>query len=167
MPAGEPVHDDVYLERATENSRWLSEHFGGHVHVENLNYFPTGGYERVCGAEFIRRLVEAAEVDLLLDLAHAIISAHHLGYVDPWSYIESLPLYRVREIHISHCSFLNGILEDLHDAPGKDELSLVKRIVEAGHKIQYLTVEYYRNADALCSTYRLVVQAFGISSQRV
>jgi uncharacterized protein (UPF0276 family) len=156
-----------YVDRAAANVKWLRSFFGGYIQAENLNYFPTGAYETVCEPDFIWRVTGVAGVGLLLDLAHAIISAHHLGYKEPWSYVESLPLDRVHEVHISHCSFQNGILEDLHEAPGEYELSLVKQIIEAGHKIQYLTVEYYRNADALCSAYSSIGRAFGISSQRV
>lgn len=162
MPAGQPVPDDVYLARAVENVRWLRGHFDGYVHVENLNYFPTGGYERVCEPDFIRRVTEAAEVGLLLDLAHAIISAEHLGYVDTLAYVEGLPLDRVREIHLSRPGKLAGILEDLHEVPGEGETEIVGRLFARRSTIEFLTVEYYRDADLLCGAYRDLASAFSI-----
>jgi uncharacterized protein (UPF0276 family) len=160
------VSDALYLERARRNIEWLRTHYPGHIHGENLNYFPTGAYERVCDPDFIWQVVEVTGIGLLLDVAHAVISAHYLGYKEPWSYIDRLPLGHVREAHISHCSTVDGILEDLHEIPGEVELSLMKRIIGTGHKIQYLTIEYYRKADALCSAYRSIGQALGIASER-
>ncbi len=154
VPAGGAIPDDVYLERATRNIRWLRGEFGGYVHAENLNYFPTGAYERVCEPTFIRRVTEDAGIGLLLDVAHAIISARHLGYEDAFAYIRDLPLERVREMHLSHPGDMRGVFEDLHEPPGEDEVAIVGRLASGGVMVEYLTVEYYGNPDLLCGLYR-------------
>jgi hypothetical protein len=154
VAVGESIPDDVYLERATRNIHWLRGQFGGYVHAENLNYFPTGAYERVCEPEFVRRLIDATGIGLLLDVAHALISASNLGYADPMGYIRQLPLERVREIHASHAGELGGILEDLHEPPGNEEIRIAEEVVANGASGAYLTVEYYRDSGVLCQVYR-------------
>jgi sugar phosphate isomerase/epimerase len=159
-PNSELVSDDEYLERAARNARWLRREYSGYIHGENLNYFPTGAYERVCEPDFIRRVTEAANIGLLLDIAHAKISAHYMGYHDPMDYFFQLPLERVQELHVSRAGFLNGSLEDLHEAPEDFEFDAVNRIIGRAPNTIFLTVEYYRNPDILCDVFRrLAMQA--------
>jgi uncharacterized protein len=159
LPHSEPLSDEVYLERVVENVQWLRQRYSGYIQVENLNYFPTGAYERVCEPVFVKKLIEKSGVGLLLDIGHAVVSAHYLGYSDLFSYLRQLPLHRVREVQLSRAGFRKDVFEDLHDAPGEDEWSLVQRIVGEGSDISYLTIEYYRNADKLCEVYNFIHQA--------
>ena len=156
LPTSQPISDEEYFERAAKNVEWLRDQYSGYIQVENLNYFPTGAYERVCEPEFICHITEAAGVGLLLDIGHAVVSAHYLGYDDAISYINGLPLHRVREVQISHAGILEGVFEDLHEAPGEAELSIVRKIIANGYDIEYLTVEYYRDPDILCDVYRSI-----------
>ena len=155
MPASEsePISDEEYLERAARNAEWLRGHFTGYIQVENLNYFPTGAYERVCEPDFVHRIIESASIGLLLDIPHAVVSAHYLGYDNVTSYMEALPLGKVREIQLSRAGMLNGVFEDLHEAPGDAEIQIVNELIAGGHDIQYLTIEYYRDPDILCDAY--------------
>ena len=154
VPLSSPVSDEEYLGLALENVEWLRGEYSGYLHLENLNYFPTGGYERVCDPDFICRLTEATGAGLLLDIGHAVISARNLSYSDPLSYILELPLHSVLEIHVSHAGLVNGIFEDLHEAPGEDDLALVESVADLGQSVEYLTVEYYRDPRILCDIYR-------------
>lgn len=158
LPVGDPLSDEEYFERAARNVRWLRSRFSGRIQVENLNYFPTGGYERVCEPDFVCRLIEEADVDLLLDIPHAMISAHHLGYRHPREYFRQLPLERVFEVQISHPGELAGVIEDLHEPPTEQELAIISELVRAGLGARYLTVEYYRDADVLCDVYRRLAE---------
>ena len=67
-----------------------------------------------------------------------------------------LPLDSVREIHLSHAGMRNEELEDLHDPPTAEELSVVRRLLLEGCNIRFLTVEYYRDSDVLVDTYRRI-----------
>ena len=156
------ISDEEYLETAARNAEWLRAQFCGYVHAENLNYFPTGAYERVCEPDFVWQITEVAGIGLLLDLAHTLITAHHLGSKDVFSYLAQLPLDTVREIHISHPGFLKGVFEDLHEAPGDTEVSIVKKIIADGHQVKYLTVEYYGDARILCDIYRSIARDLNI-----
>jgi hypothetical protein len=50
--------------------------------------------------EVIRRVVDATGCGLLLDLSHARLAARDLG-MDPWTYLDALPVQRIREIHVT------------------------------------------------------------------
>ena len=163
MPTSPPISDEEYLKRAAKNVGWLRGHYSGYIQVENLNYFPTGAYERVCEPDFVCQILEATGLGLLLDIGHAVVSTHYLGYDDVMSYINGLPLHRVREIQVSRAGMMGGVFEDLHEVPGEVELSIVRKIIANGYDIEYLTVEYYRDLDILCGVYRSIARSLKIS----
>ncbi len=160
MPLSGAISDEEYLERTARNAEWLRGQFPGHIHVENLNYFSTGAYECVCEPAFIRRVTEGAGIGLLLDIPHAMISAMNLGYEDVQAYLRELPLGSVREIHLSHAGMLNGEMEDLHEVPTECDLWIVEEILAAGAPVEFLTIEYYRDPDILCSVYQSLDRHF-------
>lgn len=80
----------------------MVEHFGSEkIILENANYDPN--YQMpvlVIYPEVITRVVEETKCGLLLDLAHARMSAVYLG-IDMKEYINRLPLYALRELHVA------------------------------------------------------------------
>lgn len=50
--------------------------------------------------EVITRVVETTGCGLLLDISHARLAARDLG-VDPWAYMDALPVHKIREIHVT------------------------------------------------------------------
>jgi uncharacterized protein len=153
-PTSTPISDEEYWERAAKNAAWLRSRYSGYIHLENLNYFPTGAYERVCEPDFIAQLLEVTNLGLLLDIGHAVVSAHYLSYQNPMAYIQELPLQKVREIQLGHAGMLNGVFEDLHEIPDAGDLALVDEILSLSLAVEYLTVEYYRNGKVLYEFYR-------------
>ncbi len=90
------------------------ERFGSDdVILENLIYrgpdrsLPRPGVE----PEVLREVVEATGCGFLLDLSHARISAGYLGE-EPWSYIERMPLDRLRELHVTGIGIVEGRPQD-------------------------------------------------------
>ena len=167
VPISAPISDEEYLDRAVRNVEWLRSQYPGEIQAENNNYFPTGAYERTCEPEFISLVVRAARVSLLLDVGHALVSAHYLQYRSPMEYISQLPLDVVRGIQLSHAGSLNGVVEDLHEAPTDQDLRLVEEILAARAPVEFLSVEYYRHADILCSVYHSLDRwRFGLAGRR-
>jgi len=163
-PTSTPISDDEYWERAARNAAWLRSRYSGYVHLENLNYFPTGAYERVCEPDFITQLLEVTGLGLLLDIGHAVVSAHYLSYQNPMAYIQDLPLQKVREIQLSHAGMLNGVFEDLHEIPDAGDLALVDEILASNLAVEYLTIEYYSNRKVLYEFYRSMASGLLLSS---
>jgi uncharacterized protein (UPF0276 family) len=71
------------------------------VLLENFNYHPTNAYDYICEPELFTDLLTEVGADMLLDLAHARISANNMGYADDKAYLQKLPLHKVREVHLN------------------------------------------------------------------
>jgi uncharacterized protein (UPF0276 family) len=95
--------------------------------LENYNYHPTNAYDYICEPETFCALVDEIGCEVLLDLAHAQISAHNLGWPDAKSYLQALPLQLVREIHINRPAYDDGLgqMLDRHLPIQEDDLPLL------------------------------------------
>ncbi len=88
--------------------------------LENIAYpFVLPGAE-MTEAEFVRAVVEAADTGLLLDLENVHANARNHGY-DPITYLESLPLERVTEVHLAGGTVSGGQYVDSHTRPVPEE----------------------------------------------
>ncbi len=111
--------------------------------IENLDYNPTGAYEYVCEADFIRQVVENTQTYLLLDLAHAQVTAAAFG-MTVRDYIRQLPLERVRQIHLNRPGWVEGRLVDSHlDLLAADYQLLTEVLQETAPWA--ITLEYNRD----------------------
>jgi uncharacterized protein (UPF0276 family) len=119
--------------------------------AENYNYYPTGLYENVARPEDIGELLDKLDLGLVLDLAHAAVSAHNLG-LELESYVFSLPLCRLAEIHVSapyippHKKLWAA---DSHGRPGKREWALLGEALRKAGSLglkPIVVAEYYGHA---------------------
>ncbi len=80
----------------------MIDHFGSeNVILENANYDPNYQVPTlVIQPEVISRVVAESGCGLLLDLAHARMSAVYLG-IDMREYISRLPVHALRELHVA------------------------------------------------------------------
>lgn len=143
LPEGDILSEGEALDILGANVRFLRERLPVEIKVENLNYFPTGAYEWVCEPEAISRCLSSAGIELLLDLAHALISAHNLG-CDAEDYLSRLPLDCVSELHVSRAGLVGGIWEDTHEVPEEREFELMEFVL-ARAPVELVTLEYYRD----------------------
>jgi hypothetical protein len=99
---------EAILARTARDVRTVAARFGPErIIIENLPYRGPAGVRLRIGQEpeFIRRLCEETGCGLLLDVAHARTAARSLG-LNERAYMSSLPINRLREIHVS------GLLSD-------------------------------------------------------
>lgn len=120
--------------------------------IENNNYYPTSAYRFITDPDFISDLIMENELCFLFDMAHARITAQNKD-ISYGEYKSKLPLARITQIHISSCTFENGLARDTHDAPDKEILNETRDMI-VQYKPQYVTVEYYKNYEILLSTLR-------------
>lgn len=132
--------------------RYIKNRYKGKIAMENLNYFPTSAYTHVCETDFISDIVKENDVYLLLDIAHAVISAHNMS-VDIYEYISLLPLSRVKEIHLSAPGITDGKWRDLHGIPTYEEYEVLDYISKQLIEEPYLVVECYNNLAVLLEIY--------------
>lgn len=152
LPGTGLMTQDEYLRQSELNVAFLRSNFSGRIKAENLNYFPTGGYELVCGPQFIARTLRHLNVELLLDIGHLTVSAHNLG-CSMSEFLDLLPLELVSEVQISGSNVVEGIWEDTHEVPSERDMMVLDDIFNRAN-VQYLTLEYYKNDEKLVSAYR-------------
>ncbi|MDZ7801091.1 MAG: DUF692 family protein [Trueperaceae bacterium] len=146
-PASRPVGSEELLPVMTRNVRDFAAHLDVPLLLENLDHNPTGAYDHVCDPNFIRTLVEASNAYLLLDLAHAQVSAARLGW-DLAAYLAALPLGRVRQVHVSGPRRRDGVLADAHEPLREEDLALLRDVLRATTPWA-VTLEYGRDDAAL------------------
>ena len=148
MRASSPAlpRDDL-LANICRNARALSEAIPVPLILENLDYCPGGAYEHICEAEFIAAVIEETGAGLLLDLAHAQVSAARLG-VPIGGYLARLPLDRVRQIHVSGPREIDGMLTDVHETLREQDYALLREVLRRARPAA-VTLEYSRDAAAL------------------
>lgn len=140
---------------ASERLSHVKNHFQGRVALENLNFFPTSAYAHVCDPDFISQVVRENDVYLILDIAHAMISAHNLK-IKPEKYFSQLPLERVIEIHLSAHGMLEGKWRDLHQRPNDETYEIMDMIKPGLKGSPYLIIEFYKDFDELIEIYKEV-----------
>lgn len=87
---------------------------GSHnVIVENLIYRgeDRGLLRAGVAPEVLTELVDGTGCGFLLDVSHARITAATLG-IDPWRYLDSLPVHALQELHITGVHVVDGGLRD-------------------------------------------------------
>ena len=134
---------------------YVKSKFNGDIAMENLNYYPTTAYSHICEAEFISDIIRKNDVYMVLDIAHAVISAHNME-IDRYEYLSSLPLDRVKEIHLSAPGIKDGKWQDLHEIPTIDEYKILNFIRERLFIKPYIVVEYYKNISVLREIYSML-----------
>jgi uncharacterized protein (UPF0276 family) len=110
--------------------------------LENLDYCPGGAYEYICEPDFIETVLNETGAGLLLDLAHARVSAARLE-LPIKEYLGQLPLERVRQLHISGPRFRDGVLFDAHESLLDVDYALLEWVLERTQPLA-LTLEYNR-----------------------
>jgi uncharacterized protein (UPF0276 family) len=138
---------EILLERYCQVLNQLGEQLDTPILVENLDYNPTGAYEHICDSQFIGEVVRATSCGLLLDTAHAQVSAAAFG-VPVRDYIRALPLEKVRQIHVNRPEMKDGRLSDLHEALQEENFELLSFVLGFCEPWS-ITLEYNRDADQL------------------
>lgn len=102
-----PAHLDEVTAYFLREVGIVAERFGAEkVIVENVIYRGPEGKVLLAAvaSQVLARVTEESGCGLLLDLAHASISARHLG-VGAQNYIAALPVNRLRELHVTGTRF--------------------------------------------------------------
>ena len=73
------------------------------------------------------------------------------------NYFSSLPIRKIKEIHLSGFKKVNNIYKDMHDEPKDFEFSLLKEImslVDHSNTTVYIAIEFYKDINILVQLYR-------------
>jgi hypothetical protein len=91
--------------------------------------------------EKISRVVKDNDMDMILDLTHAKITAMYRNW-DIYDYLQALPLHRVREIHVNGSGYdTQGFPDDTHHAMEEVDKTLLTWVLQYT-KPNIITLEY-------------------------
>ena len=130
------------LERIASTVETLREHTNLPILLENIAHYEWS--ERpsfVSDPQWITAALEMSETHLLLDLAHARVSAYH-RVDNELEYIAALPLERVWEIHLSAPRLENDGLRDRHLPLQGRDYELLDFALTRATSTKFLTLEY-------------------------
>ena len=137
-----------HLERSFARVRMLREYLGIPLVLENAPGLPGWTNDPESDPGTIAAVLEATGCNFLLDLSYAQTAANNWGYA-PEQYLESLPLSRVVEIHVSAPSVLgNGRMMDVHDPLREEDYYLLGWLLERTTP-QIVTLEFWKEPQAL------------------
>jgi uncharacterized protein len=88
--------------------------------LENISYSVVIPGE-MTEAQFINAVVEESDCFLLLDVANVYANSINFGF-DPMDFLESLPLDRVRQLHVAGGRWEGGFRADSHDSVVPDDV---------------------------------------------
>lgn len=146
---GEPMDAPSMLANAARNADLARRSFPGvSLMVENNNHLGTDAYEVVTDASFIAELTAVTDAGILLDVAHARITAANTG-VGEEEYLSALPLERVWQVHLSKHGYSGGSATDAHDMLGEEDWDYFAALSTVIINLRFATIEYYRDAPGL------------------
>lgn len=126
--AGQNTHDLLPLPRTEETLahvtarlRVVQDILGRPILLENPSAYVEFRASTIPEPEFLARLCEAADCDLLLDVNNAYVSAWN-NDLDPAAYLAAVPPGRVAQIHLAGHLDEGTHLLDTHDRAVKDEV---------------------------------------------
>jgi uncharacterized protein (UPF0276 family) len=148
MQALSPTLDrKALLETIVMNTRALAESIGVPLLLENLDYNPGGAYEYSCESSFIAEVLERTNTHMLLDIAHARVSASRFG-MSVEDYLAELPMERVKQLHISGPRLEGDTLRDAHEPLQVEDYELLEYVLSVT-KPWAVTLEYSKEERAL------------------
>lgn len=121
---------EMVIRNIVQHGRRLRDWASVPLLLENFNYHPTNAYEYICEPPVFSQLIETIDCGVLLDVAHARISAHNMGWQDPRDYLSALPLNRVRELHVTRPGWEGSQMVDLHQPLQDDDFELIGWILD-------------------------------------
>jgi uncharacterized protein (UPF0276 family) len=112
--------------------------------LENITYAFAVPKGQMSEAEFITRVVEGADIGLLLDVTNVYINSTNHGY-DPYKFLKSIPLDRVVQLHLAGGVQRGGRWVDSHSHPVPEEVFELTDFVVANAPVKGILLERDEN----------------------
>lgn len=138
---GETVDSEIAVNRMIETTKAWAEHICVPFAIENIPYYGFKGTLRFAtDPSVINMVCEKANVGLILDIAHARVSASHRKE-DVYEYISSLSLNKVKEIHVVGVLITEEGLTDKHLEMQEEDYKLLEWVLTLTDP-NIITLEY-------------------------
>jgi len=87
--------------------------------IENVSSYAEYAHSDMLEYEFLTAVAERADCLILLDINNIIVSAHNHGF-DAATYLQTMRVERIRQLHLAGHSVSGPLLIDTHDHPVSD-----------------------------------------------
>ncbi|MEZ5478498.1 MAG: DUF692 domain-containing protein [Thiolinea sp.] len=104
------------VQHVADRIKQVQDALGRELVVENVSSYLEYRESQMPEWAFVTAVLEQADCGLLLDVNNIYVSARNHGF-SALTYLEALPLQRVREIHLAGYSDRGTHLLDTHSAP--------------------------------------------------
>jgi hypothetical protein len=104
------------LRHVVDRVRVVQDVLGAPILLENASSYVEFGASEMTEWEFLARVTEEADCQILLDVNNVYVSSRNHGF-NPIEYIDALPRDRVRQIHLAGHTDNGDHVIDTHDAP--------------------------------------------------
>jgi hypothetical protein len=138
-----PLTPKMHTRRFIERVLKVKKRLDMPLILENLELVPSPGYRYASDPALIGEVLDQTGCDLLLDIGHARVAASFRG-MDTRQYLQSLPLDRVVQIHMSGPRLKGRYLYDAHETLRDEDYALLEWTLERTHP-QMLTLEYFQS----------------------
>jgi uncharacterized protein (UPF0276 family) len=107
------------LRHVVERVREVQDFLGRRILLENVSSYVTFRDSRLTEWDFLRAVAEEADCEILLDVNNIYVSSVNHEF-DPLTYLQAMPVSRVRQIHVAGHENVEDFLIDTHDQPVPD-----------------------------------------------
>ena len=121
--AGKNLHDlmplpytEEALAQVVARVREVQDFLGRQILLENVSSYVSFAQSTMSEWEFLRAVAEQADCHILLDINNIFVSAFNHGF-DPCTYLDGIPVERVRQFHLAGHENRGDLIIDTHDAP--------------------------------------------------
>ncbi|HLF66287.1 MAG TPA: DUF692 domain-containing protein, partial [Gammaproteobacteria bacterium] len=118
---GKNIHDllpipqtEQAIRHVVQRIRQVQDFLGRQILLENASSYVDYVASEMSEWEFVTRVIEEADCLLLLDVNNVYVSAFNHGF-DAKTYIDSLPIARVQQIHMAGHTNCHTHIIDTHD----------------------------------------------------
>lgn len=136
-----PVMNTASVDHVIANVHRYEEMMGVPLIVENSPLYFRAPGSTMTQLEYINTICANSPVELLLDLTHFYISSRNFSF-DPFAALETFPLERVREVHVSGVSTAEGLSWDNHASKAPDIIFELLSVVLKNARPSAITLEY-------------------------
>ena len=129
------------------------------IGIENNNYYPSGAYDICTSTEYLNEIITSNNCHLLFDIAHALVTCTNKK-ISFANYSRTLlETEKCFQMHLCQPSyyFKNDTYSaiDSHNIPSFETTELAISLIQKWG-IEFLTIEYYRDADKLISYLKFI-----------
>jgi uncharacterized protein (UPF0276 family) len=104
------------IRHVAERVSLVQDYLGQQILLENVSSYITFKDSEMTEWEFIQEIAERADCLILLDINNIYVSAFNHKF-DPYTYLNGIPVERVRQFHLAGHTHEEDMIIDTHDHP--------------------------------------------------